>query len=67
MAGKKKPKSKCKHRSVQVWKKYSVKDGKIERKGKFCPRCGPGTFLASHPGRVFCGKCGYAEVQNPQK
>ena len=58
MAGKKKPKSKSKHRNPQSYKKY--KDGKAQ--GKFCPRCGPGTFLAKHKNRTVCGKCGYSEV-----
>ena len=54
----KKPKSKSKHKVVQSWKKY--KGGKAQ--GKSCPRCGPGTFLATHKNRVHCGKCGYAEI-----
>ena len=54
----KKPKSKSKHKNVQIWTRY--KEGK--RTNKFCPRCGPGTFLASHKNRVTCGKCGYSEL-----
>ena len=60
---KEKPKSKKKHAKVQVWKLYSVKDGKVERKGEKCPRCGPGTFLASYKKRKYCGKCGWAILQ----
>jgi small subunit ribosomal protein S27Ae len=44
---------------MQMWKKY----GGAAAKGKWCPRCGPGTFLAVHKNRVHCGKCGYAEIQ----
>lgn len=55
----KKPKSKGKHRNVQIWKKY--KDKKIQ--GKWCPRCGPGVILAQHKDRVTCGKCGYGEIK----
>lgn len=25
----------------------------------FCPKCGPGIFLAKHKDRQTCGKCGY--------
>ena len=55
----KKPHSKSKHKNIQVWKKY--KEGKAM--GKFCPRCGSGTFLAEHQNRVTCGKCGYGETK----
>lgn len=58
---KERPKSKKKHASVQVWKLYE-KDGK--RKRENCPRCGPGTFLAVFKNRKYCGKCGWAQVQN---
>jgi ubiquitin-small subunit ribosomal protein S27Ae len=41
---------------------YGVgKDGKLERKKKYCPKCGPGVFLANHEDRVSCGRCGYTE------
>jgi small subunit ribosomal protein S27Ae len=41
---------------------YAVgKDGKLERKKKHCPKCGPGVFLAAHEDRSACGKCGYTE------
>ncbi|MFQ6051912.1 MAG: 30S ribosomal protein S27ae [Candidatus Hydrothermarchaeota archaeon] len=43
------------------WKKYSIKEGKIDYKGKFCPRCGPGVFMATHQNRLSCGQCGYTE------
>jgi len=58
----KRPKSKSKHKKVQVWKKYVVSGEKVERKGEFCPRCGSGTFLAIHKNRKTCGKCGYSEI-----
>ncbi len=56
----KKPPSKSKHNNVQVWEKY--KDGKPKQ--DFCPRCGPGTFLAQHKNRQTCGKCGYSHIKN---
>lgn len=61
---KERPKSKKKHTSVQIWKRYDVKDGKAERKNKSCPRCGQGTFLAEYKERSYCGKCGYGQMKN---
>jgi small subunit ribosomal protein S27Ae len=46
----------------QKYKKYA--DGK---KGKNCPRCGPGIFLALHKDRVHCGKCNYTEFTSKTK
>ncbi len=43
--------------------KYSVEGGKLERKGRSCPKCGPGVFLAEHKDRNACGKCGYTEFK----
>ncbi|MBI2971647.1 MAG: 30S ribosomal protein S27ae [Candidatus Aenigmarchaeota archaeon] len=60
---KERPKSKKKHTKVQVWKLYDVKGGALTRKNQACPRCGPGTFLASYKNRKYCGKCGFAEIQ----
>lgn len=60
---KEKPKSKKKHTKVQVWKLYEVKDGKAIRKKEKCPRCGPGVFIASYKTRKYCGKCGWAIIQ----
>ncbi len=59
---KERPKSKTKHKSVQIWKFYQVKDGKIERTHEFCPKCGPGTFLAKSGNRIWCGKCGWSKI-----
>ncbi|MEM3519150.1 MAG: 30S ribosomal protein S27ae [Candidatus Hadarchaeales archaeon] len=42
---------------------YSVKEGKLQRLKKECPRCGGGVFLAEHEGRISCGKCGYTEFK----
>jgi small subunit ribosomal protein S27Ae len=42
---------------------YEIKEGKVARKSKFCPKCGDGTFLAEHKDRVYCGKCGYTEMK----
>lgn len=43
---------------------YSVEAGKLVRRGKFCPRCGMGVFLADHPDRLHCGRCGYTEFKS---
>ena len=57
----KKPKPKNKKPSKR-YEKYSIKDGKIERKPT-CPKCGAAIFLAHHKNRVYCGKCGYTEFK----
>ena len=63
---KERPHSKKKHTKVQIWKMYSMKEGKAVRKNECCPRCGPGTFLASFKIRKYCGKCGYGLVQQAE-
>lgn len=55
---KKKPKNKI---SPKNYAKYTISGDKIERKGKFCPKCGAGVFLAQHKDRSYCGKCHYTE------
>lgn len=40
---------------------YEMKGEMLSRKNKFCPKCGPGVFMAKHKDRNACGKCGYAE------
>ncbi|HJN56799.1 MAG: 30S ribosomal protein S27ae [Candidatus Woesearchaeota archaeon] len=47
---------------MQVWKLYQSSGDKTERKNKFCPKCGEGTFLANHKDRLTCGKCSYTEM-----
>lgn len=42
------------------YKHYIIQGDKVIR-GKTCPRCGPGIFLANHKGRLYCGKCKYTE------
>ena len=55
----KKPKKKSK--PMQLWKLYKGNGDSLSRKNQFCPKCGPGVFLASHKDRQTCGKCGYME------
>lgn len=40
---------------------YGTKGDALSRTHKFCPKCGAGTFLAEHPDRRSCGRCGYME------
>jgi small subunit ribosomal protein S27Ae len=42
---------------------YEIKNNKLTRKRRTCPKCGPGTFLAEHSDRFTCGKCGYTEYK----
>ena len=44
-------------------KKYSAEGDKVKRSRKFCPKCGPGVFLAEHQDRLSCGKCQYTEFK----
>ncbi|BAB59623.1 ribosomal protein small subunit S31 [Thermoplasma volcanium GSS1] len=46
---------------------YEIADGKLVRKHRFCPRCGPGVFLAEHADRFTCGRCGYTEFKKVKK
>jgi len=43
-------------------KLYEVRDGKLVRTHRQCPKCGPGVFLAAHEDRSHCGRCGYMET-----
>jgi ubiquitin-small subunit ribosomal protein S27Ae len=40
---------------------YDLSEDKVKRKKRFCPKCGPGVFMAEHKDRNACGKCGYSE------
>jgi len=46
--------------------KYKLYD-KGKAKNKFCPKCGPGVFMASHKDRMVCGKCSYVEKKEVKK
>ncbi|MFX0135688.1 MAG: 30S ribosomal protein S27ae [Candidatus Hodarchaeota archaeon] len=54
--------------SKGVGKYYKVsEDGKtLTRTKKFCPRCGPGTFMAEMYDRIVCGHCGFTEFKKKQ-
>jgi len=62
---KKKPKKQRtgrKHETVKLQNIYEIRDGKLVRKKKPCPRCGQGTWLGQHKNREYCGKCGYTAI-----
>jgi len=67
--GKKKSKErkgkKARKKTVRVKKSefYEEKDGKLERKKQFCPKCGPGINLAEHKDRFVCGNCSYTKFK----
>jgi small subunit ribosomal protein S27Ae len=52
--------------NVQVWKFYSIEDGRLKKNRRECPRCGRGVFMAEHNDRVTCGKCGYTEFKRKE-
>ena len=56
-------KGKKPHKNKLTSKKYKHYEisGSSFKKGKTCPRCGPGTFLAGHKDRLYCGRCHYTE------
>jgi len=45
---------------------YEAKGDKVERKQKFCPKCGVGVFMAKHKDRETCGQCGYTEFNRKE-
>ncbi len=49
------------------WAAYKIEGDKLVRVKKFCPRCGPGVFLAKHKNRLYCGRCHYTEFIKEEK
>jgi len=62
--GKKKRKPK---KSSERYKKYKIEGNKIKSIAKFCPRCGPGIFLAESKNRIYCGRCHYTEFKGKEE
>ncbi|MBL7050738.1 30S ribosomal protein S27ae [Candidatus Woesearchaeota archaeon] len=58
-----KPKSR-KH--SERWNHYSNSSGTLTRNKRFCPKCGPGYFMADHKNRITCGKCSYVEFKGKE-
>lgn len=54
-------KSRKKHESKKKGLYYEAKENSLDRKKRYCPKCGPGIFLAEHSDRYSCGKCSYTE------
>jgi small subunit ribosomal protein S27Ae len=50
-----------KHKPIRQSNVYELKEGKLERKRRVCPRCGVGVWMAQHKeggkARFYCGKC----------
>ena len=55
-------KGKVEKKKKQKKGEYYDTKGELKRTKKFCPKCGPGVFLAEHKNRVHCGKCSYTEM-----
>jgi len=55
-----------KEKKIAKARQYDTSTGVLRRKGKFCPKCGPGVFLAAHKDRNACGNCGFAESNKKQ-
>ena len=55
----KKVKKKHLHKKVKlrVLQYYKVDEDKIVRLRRMCDVCPPGTFLADHEDRLYCGRC----------
>ncbi len=51
----------------KVYKNYVVKGSSLEKKGRFCLKCGPGFLMANHKTRTTCGNCGYTEFNKKEK
>lgn len=66
MAGDGKKKKKP-HTYVPKYKFYKVEGDKASRTLKTCPRCGPGTFMAKHKDREYCGRCHYTVFSETAK
>ncbi len=46
---------------------YNVSGASVQKKNKFCPKCGAGVFIAEHKDRFACGKCGFTEWKSGGK
>lgn len=66
MAKKSEKKGKKPHKNKPTSKKYSkyILEGDKVKRGKTCPRCGPGVFLMDANNRTYCGKCHYTEFKS---
>jgi small subunit ribosomal protein S27Ae len=67
----KKAKKKHKKRKVKlaILKYYKVEGDKVVRTRQMCKVCPPGTFLAEHSDRLYCGRChtSYGKLADAKK
>ena len=56
-----------KKKTSAKYKLYKISGNKLERKNRFCPKCGVSVFMAKHANRETCGKCGYMEIITAKK
>ena len=67
----KKTKKKHVHKKekLRILKCYKIDGEKVERLRRMCEVCPPGTFLAEHEDRLYCGRCRttYAKLADKQK
>ena len=54
----KKIKHKHKARKLALLDYYTVEDGKVKKLKSECSVCEVATYMADHPDRMVCGKCG---------
>jgi len=54
---------------LAILKYYRVEDGKVTRLRQMCKVCPPGTFIAEHADRLYCGRChtAYLKVADTKK
>ena len=43
--------------NLAILKYYKVENGKVVRLRQMCKVCPPGTFIAEHQDRLYCGRC----------
>ena len=46
-----------KNKKLRILKYYKVDGEKVVRLSRMCDVCPPGTFLAEHEDRLYCGRC----------
>ena len=67
----KKTKKKHVHKKekLRILKCYKVDGEKVVRLRRMCEVCPPGTYLAEHEDRLYCGRCGttYAKLADKTK
>jgi small subunit ribosomal protein S27Ae len=51
-------------KKIGPWSKYEISGTSLKGKGKFCPKCGRGVWLADHKDRLTCGTCKYTEFKS---